>query len=258
MSDSGRPQRLVFGEVAELYHRLRPGYPPAVFDAVGDFAQMVAGSAVLEVGAGTGKATGPLLERGWRVLALEPSQEMAEVVRREFGSDSRLELVEQGFEAWDPGSRRFQVVCSAQAWHWVDQSVGLAKAARVLAPRGCMALMWNRPEGGDRDLRGRIDDIYRRLAPEISSRTPGERKVDRRVGIDASGLFEPAELVRIPWERSYSAVDYLDLMRTQSDHRLLTEGRRERLLSELGRAIEGAGGKYRVGYLCLLYLARSL
>ncbi|HEX5096633.1 MAG TPA: hypothetical protein VFX21_11490, partial [Acidimicrobiia bacterium] len=59
-----REQRLVFGEVADQYDRARPGYPDAAFDAVVEYAPVRPGDRVLEVGAGTGKATTSMLARG--------------------------------------------------------------------------------------------------------------------------------------------------------------------------------------------------
>jgi 2-polyprenyl-3-methyl-5-hydroxy-6-metoxy-1,4-benzoquinol methylase len=109
-----REQRLVFGEVAELYDRHRPGYPDPVVDDLIGLAGLEAGTLVLEVGAGTGKATAMFAERGIHVLAVEPSAEMAVVARR-------------------------------RSWHWVEPRVGFAKAARVLSPEGVLAAFWNRP-----------------------------------------------------------------------------------------------------------------
>jgi ubiquinone/menaquinone biosynthesis C-methylase UbiE len=78
-----RQQRLVFGEVAELYDRARAGYPEALIDDVISFAGGDGPSLrALEVGAGTGKATMGFATRGLEILALEPSADMAAVARR--------------------------------------------------------------------------------------------------------------------------------------------------------------------------------
>jgi len=60
-------QRLAFGRVAKLYDRVRPSYPDAVIDAVLAFAGLRPGARILEIGAGTGKATMLLAERGERL-----------------------------------------------------------------------------------------------------------------------------------------------------------------------------------------------
>lgn len=77
----GDEQRLAFGQVAQVYDRVRPSYPPVVIDAVLDFAGVRYDGRILEVGAGTGKATTLLADRGLAVLALEPDPAMAAVAR---------------------------------------------------------------------------------------------------------------------------------------------------------------------------------
>lgn len=58
-----RPLGRTSDSVAELYERSRPGYPPALFAALGEPGR------ALEIGAGTGQATRGLLARGWDVVA---------------------------------------------------------------------------------------------------------------------------------------------------------------------------------------------
>ena len=58
-----REQRLVFGEVADVYDRARPAYPESLVDEVVSYARLVGGDPVLEVGCGTGKATVPFARR---------------------------------------------------------------------------------------------------------------------------------------------------------------------------------------------------
>ncbi|MGZ4350604.1 MAG: hypothetical protein ACXVRX_08795, partial [Solirubrobacteraceae bacterium] len=57
-------QRLAFGQVAELYDRARPSYPAAAIDAVLAHGRLAPGVRIVEVGAGTGKATELLAGRG--------------------------------------------------------------------------------------------------------------------------------------------------------------------------------------------------
>ena len=75
--------RTRFNEDALLYHRARPTYPPAVFDAIFDRLPNPAQAAlrVLEIGCGTGQATRPLAERGCEVLAVDLGADMTEVAR---------------------------------------------------------------------------------------------------------------------------------------------------------------------------------
>jgi ubiquinone/menaquinone biosynthesis C-methylase UbiE len=54
----------IFDEVPWLYDHCGPGYPVAAIDALVDLAGFGPGSRVLEIGAGTGQLTIPLLDRG--------------------------------------------------------------------------------------------------------------------------------------------------------------------------------------------------
>jgi SAM-dependent methyltransferase len=129
-----REQRLVFGEVAELYDRARAAYSEAVIDDVlrfagGDGSRLRA----LEVGAGTGKATVAFAVRGLAIVAIEPSAAMAAVARRNCKPFPNVRLECTTFEDWAVEANPFDLVFSAQAWHWVTPEVRYVKAAEALS-----------------------------------------------------------------------------------------------------------------------------
>jgi SAM-dependent methyltransferase len=259
----GRPQRLVFGEVADTYEAVRPGYPAEVFDLVLSDGRRD----VVEVGAGTGKATGPLLERGARVDAVEPSAEMARVLQAKFPG-APLRVLACGIEdALTPGeggpltAGAADVVFAAQAWHWVDPERGTAAAHRLLRPDGVIALCWNHPAPTPSagDLRAHLDEVYEREAPDLAVREPGLKGRDITDGSSPHGRalaqwFGPAAVHEQPWSARYDAAGYTALLATQSDHRLLAPARLERLLAAIAEAVEARGG-IEVGYVCRLVLA---
>ena len=109
---------------------------------------------ILDVGCGTGKVARLLVGPGRRVLGVEPDRRMAAVARGH-GID-----IEVGtFETWDDAGRRFDLLTSGTAWHWVDPVAGAAKAAKVLRSGGGFAAFWNgtRPHRRrSRRVRGRL------------------------------------------------------------------------------------------------------
>ena len=248
----------LFGEVAHRYHRRRPRYPVALVDKLVEVAGLGDGDPVLEVGVGTGIATQDLIRHGLHVTGIEPSPEMVAVAQRNLGPTGRLRVVTSSFEDWVPDRVGFRAVISAQAWHWVDPKSRYRKAAAVLAPGGWIALIWNRPTGGDGGLYARLEGVYSRLAPELAGLPPGDLDVDRREEIAASGLFREPRLERFPFEVRYGARAYAELMATQSDHRRLPAHRRRRLLAAIEEEINSAGGSYLVSWEARLYLAQRL
>lgn len=139
--DGGRKERsLSFGAQAAAYERGRPSYPPAAVDwlltpQAGDPVHDV-----LDLGAGTGKLTTRLVERGLTVVAVDPIAELLDVLRTTLpdtpallGTAEHIPLPDNSVDA----------VLVAQAWHWFDPERALAEVARVLRPGGRLGLLWN-------------------------------------------------------------------------------------------------------------------
>jgi SAM-dependent methyltransferase len=255
---AGREAFELFGQVPDLYDRSRPRYPVALFNRLVEVASLGDGDPVLEVGTGTGIATRELIQRGLRVTGLEPSPEMAAVARVRLGPTGQLRIVTSTFEDWVPGHVGFKAVIAAQAWHWVDQEVRYRKAAGVLEEGGWLALIWNRPVGGDGEVRSGLDAVYARLAPELDGIPPGELDLDRREEIAASGVFQEPRLECFEFEVRYGARAYAELMATQSDHRRLPASRRNQLLGAIEEEINSTGGSYGVTWEARLYLAQPV
>ncbi|MEO9174075.1 MAG: hypothetical protein ABI317_01090, partial [Gaiellales bacterium] len=71
-----------FDAVVGPYARTRPGYPSDALDWLVAQAAIGPGARVLDLAAGTGKLTGPLVARGYAVTAVEPLPGMrAELAR---------------------------------------------------------------------------------------------------------------------------------------------------------------------------------
>ena len=103
-SDAERERlRETFDQAAEIYQRVRPDYPEALFDDLIALAGLAPGDRLLEVGCATGKATLPLARRGFRITCVELGGELAAVARRNLAGFD-VEVVEGRFEDWRPGA----------------------------------------------------------------------------------------------------------------------------------------------------------
>ncbi|WP_328537396.1 class I SAM-dependent methyltransferase [Streptomyces sp. NBC_00344] len=129
---------------AARYAAARPGYPPALFDAVEEMAHRAfRGAYVIDVGAGTGIATGLMRDRGAEVLAVEPGPGMAAQLRT---THPDIPLVRGEGDALPVASGSADFVTYAQSWHWTEPTRSVPEALRVLRPRGVLALWWNSPD----------------------------------------------------------------------------------------------------------------
>lgn len=246
-----REQRLVFGEDAEEFDRVRSSYPDRLIDDV--VALVGLPCRAVEAGAGTGKATVQLAERGIEGVAVEPDEAMAAVARRKLTKHPGWRVDVSDFEEWEPAAgETFDLVTCAQAWHWIDRDRGTSRAERLLRPGGWLAIFGEVPDPPDTPLRREIDAAYDEwAAPGIPAllRAPKER-------VTPGSAFGPATVREYPGSRDYAAAEWVDLMRTSSDHRILPPERREPLLAAVAAAIERHGGTYRYHYVCELWAAQ--
>jgi len=262
-SRADRPRRLVFGEVAELYDRARPGYPASLIDDLVTWAQPEARA--LEIGAGTGKATRLLAARGVSVLGIEPSAEMAAYARIATERLGNVEIIESDFERWSPAGETFRLAYAAQAWHWVDQESGYAHARAALEPGGHLVAFWNRPAWGDTELRRALSDAYRRTVPELPPDGPMHPDNPGVAGADESwaraiaatdGLTDPSERT-YAWSLDYTGGEYVALLGTLSEVRLLGDADRQALLEAVGETIERHGDRLTMPMATHAAIARA-
>jgi len=165
-----------FSRSAEAYERGRPEYPDAAIEHVVEL--MRPGAMVLDLAAGTGKLTRPLVAAGLRVVAVEPVPEMRAALPG---------ALEGTAEAIPLGDGSVDAVTVGQAFHWFDGDAALAEIARVLRPGGLLALVWNRRVDTD-PLNKAIEEL---VAPYRGD-TPGHRG-PWRAAFDRTSAFTPLE-----------------------------------------------------------------
>jgi SAM-dependent methyltransferase len=245
-------QRLVFGQDAD---RARPSYPDALIDAV--VSLVGRGARALDVGAGTGKATALVAAREVSGLAPEPDPAMAEVARHHVRAHPHWRLAVAGYKDWQPGSEdKFDLVCCAQAWHWLDPAVrgqqrisapAIRRLAGAVVERGPMRI--TRPSGPPWTLC---------VPTSLQTCQPGHRSQGSPAvpEIPAESDFGVPVARQYRWSQAYSADEWSDLLRTQSDHAMLPEARLGPLLGALAAVINDDGSSYRHPYVTWLWAAQ--
>jgi SAM-dependent methyltransferase len=230
-----------FARSAAAYERGRPGYPEAAIRHV--VAQLPPRAVVLDLAAGTGKLTRPLLEAGLRVIAVEPVAEMREALpagaRALDGTAETIPLRDGAVAA----------VTVGQAFHWFDGDRALAEIARVLVGDGLLALFWNRRVEAD-PINRAIDAVVDPHRGEV----PTHRGDPWRAAFERTSLFGPLE------ERTFDNAQELDAdglearVGSISFIASLEPAERAHVLEQV-RAIAGAG-TVRVPYRTEVHLCR--
>src|SRR6185437_12422973 len=119
-----------FGDVADAYELGRPRFPAPVVAVI---AKAAGGPRLLDVGAGTGRLSGPLFEHGRDVVAVEPLDGMRAILARKIGADRALAGRAEALPL--PDASVDGAICS-DAWHWFDGARAADELHRVVRPGG--------------------------------------------------------------------------------------------------------------------------
>jgi len=211
-----------FGDAAAAYARARPGYPS---DAVGFLVAGAAGPAtrVLDLGAGTGKATAALVERGLDVVAVEPSTRMLARLRAALPG---VQAREGTAEATGLPAGSVDAVVVAQAWHWVDPVRAVPEVVRVLRPGGTLGLVWNTRD----DDVGWVRDVW-------STAQLGREREQGSDGAHPGGGFGPGETFGTGFVHVTDRAGILDLIASRSYVIVLPPEERAALLAEVATVL---------------------
>jgi trans-aconitate methyltransferase len=258
-----RERRTVFGDVADVYDDVRPGYPDELVAAALAYAGWSAGGwgggPAVEVGAGTGKGTEAFVRAGVPVRCVEADARMAAVLRRRFAGAGVTVDVGQ-FEDWAPPAGGTRLLYCAQAWHWIDEHRRCALAYRALAPGGAVALFAHRYVVADPAVKAAVREAERVYAPEIHQEEPPEVPPQEHWltgDLAGSGLFTDVRAHEFEYTVRYPTQRWLRLVGTFSPVRLLlTEPRRAAFVGALGEIADANGGAVAVRLDPVLALGR--
>jgi SAM-dependent methyltransferase len=218
-----------FTRSAAAYERARPDYPAVALEWLLDRLGVAGGGVLLDLAAGTGKLTRPLLAAGAEVIAVEPVAEMRSALPAEArvldGLAERIPLPAGAVDA----------VTVGQAFHWFDGEPALAEIHRVLRAEGALGLIWNRRRMAD-PLNQRIEEL---IAPH-RRRTPAHHGGAWKQAFARTRLFGPLEERVFSNEQELDAAGLVDRFGSVSFVAALDEPERSDLLEAI-RALAGGG-----------------
>lgn len=243
----------VFDAAALDYDTYRPSYPFEVVREVVSLSHLRSSSRLLEIGCGTGKATVEFASRGYMIDCVDPGRNLVALAKSNCQRWQSVSFTIGKFEDLLFDVHSYDLVYSAQAFHWVDPAIRLQKTARLLARGGSLALLYNYPGR-------RRDSILEELGRSIKKETRGKLKVWDYGGdvanwareLTCSGLFKKVKLLRHKWTCEYDAERYAGLFRTYSDFLSLPKTIQKRVIRRIKEVINKNGGRVSRSYDCVL------
>lgn len=221
-----------FGAAAVAYAEHRPDYAEA---AVRWALEPAPGRRVLDLGAGTGKLTATLVALGAEVVAVEPDPAMLRELRRALpavsahaGSAEVIPLPDASVDA----------IVAGNALHWFDMDVAGPEMARVLAPGGVLAGLWNVMD----DRVGWIADLERVSgAAAIGPRDTlsSWRAVTERAHLGRTARFGSPEQTEFPHGQRRTADSLVATLATRAGVLVMSEDERDVTLGRIRAFLAG-------------------
>jgi SAM-dependent methyltransferase len=224
-----------FARAAREYQRGRPGYPAGAVEYLAERLELGPGRSVIDLAAGTGALTRPLLALGCGVIAVEPVAEMrAQLPAEATALDGTAERIPLPDEAAD-------AVTVAQAFHWFDGDAALAEIHRVLRPGHSLALVWNRRVADDP-----VNQAFEELLAPHGGAVPSHGRGDWRAAFERSSRFGPLEERLFANEQTLDADGVADRVASISFISSLPAHERERVVAAAREL--AAGGPLTIPY----------
>lgn len=134
---------------------------------------------VADVGAGTGKLTKMLLEKGLSVAAVEPNDAMrAEGIKYTDGFDVSW-MAGSGEETGLPDGSLDWIIM-ASSFHWTNPEKSLPEFSRILKPGGYFTAVWNPRNIESSELHSGIEHKIYEIAPNIKRVSSGSKSTTKK------------------------------------------------------------------------------
>lgn len=181
------------------YARARPLYPAALWERVQETGLLEPGRRAVDLGAGTGQATGPLLTAGLDVVAVEPGPNLAVLLQQSY---PQARVVVATAEDVPLEADSFDLAVVATAVHWMDLGIVLPKVHRALREDGRL-LVWRNvfgdPAAPTTPFRERVAEIVRRRPTPPRPGDAEDAPATAR-SLTRSGLFRVEDMSGFRWD----------------------------------------------------------
>jgi SAM-dependent methyltransferase len=265
-------KRTHFDEIVENYDRIRPDYPIEIFEDVIKYSGLRKGGKALEIGAGTGKATGFFVKSGYDVTAVEIGANMAGFLHARFDGYDNFRVVVSSFEEAALEGNSYDQIYAASAFHWVNADIGCPKVFHWLKNGGAVALIrYNSiPAPGHERLYEDIDDAYmkhyfsyytsKRMMPDNTKEifyTP--KLISEGYGFEDLRAYGFTDVTMSLYEKelAFTADEFIVFKETLADHRGLPDENKAALYAGVKEAVNKHGGLYRDIHVFQLYMGKK-
>ncbi len=245
--------RARFGDLADGYDKYRFSYPDALYEDIWSYCS--GGTAAIEIGIGTGKATLPFLQKEYKITAVDPSSQMMSIAMEKY-KQYDIKYVLSTFEDAE-FSEKTDLIYAASSFHWVNDINRVQKVYDLLKPDGCFVrfkTMSFIPEG-ECENNDQLLELYRKYIPEYIPDNSERKHMRDSEYIDIG--FGDIQRREYYITREYTLSEYLKLINTYTEYNALQENIRHEFESEMIDALK-TDPNFILMQKCTLFMTRKM
>lgn len=252
-----------FDQMAILYDKVRPSYPNQLIEDIISKTQITPNHKLLEIGAGTGKATVQFAEKGFYLDCVEVGHKLANILKAKCSIYPKVKVEVSTFEQWEAEDQKlYDLIYSAQAFHWIDKKIKYKKAHGLLKENGHLALFWYQNSDKKTELLDELNSMIKNHVPdffdnEVEKESYIENIKLRKSEIIESGFFNLPVVFDYTLENMMDAETYIQSINTYSQFAILNDNLKTKLNDEIRRIINNHGGYINSQIVYSLFLAKK-
>lgn len=258
---SAEKEREVFAQAVSAYDYGRPGYTQEIYDKIQEYAGLNAKSQLLEVGAGTGQATELFLSNDCHIDLLEISDEHVNYLKEKYAQEN-VKVHKAYFEEYHT-DKKYDLIYSATAFHWVTPEIGYQKTWDLLKEGGTLALFWHfssliRHEEG---IHPGINKIRERYMYENGTGWDEKKLLDKQRAFYSKWLktagYEEPECFIFKWKDMYDTDRFIAFHSSLAETIELPEDKRTAMLDEIRNYVRDNGDVIELPQTVMLLILKK-
>ncbi|OGT52838.1 MAG: hypothetical protein A3F17_05455 [Gammaproteobacteria bacterium RIFCSPHIGHO2_12_FULL_41_15] len=180
-----------YTNLAKAYLK-RPIYSPRAIDALFNIVKIPKKGLICDIGAGVGHLTIPLLEHGYKVVAIEPNDNMRNYGQEKTKNYHFVDWFKGTGEVTGQPTEKFDLVTFGSSFNVTNRILALKEAHRILKQEGWIACLWNH-RNLNNPLQQRVEKIIKKYIPTYQY---GTRREDQSDIILKNKLFNSLNVLK--------------------------------------------------------------
>ena len=250
-----RKLKTTFNKVSRLYESARPEYPKSIYSYIKKLSKLKKGEKILDVGCGSGQFT-KFFIRNFNATGIDIGENFIKIAK----NNNKAKFICTSFEKCKFPKESFDLITSAQAWHWIEPKTSLKKAHKLLKNQGHIAFIWYFTDDSSSVVKkaGKIFDKYQKKYKTYGNRSRLiQYSAETRKKLSSCGFFTNIEKNIYVKNEKFSLERYVAFISTYGWVNNLPEEKRNKMIKEIRKVLQNEKQPFVIKFKYIMLTAQK-